>query len=214
MARSSACTEQYAHKVFDRGDIVRDAIFRQLRPPQRFPSRIFSARCPISTMRNSLLALSIILLMVGATHDARAEAPLVAKVENAIRNTDPGWRCIRAVLNAPWRQVPSERLLVDSVCDNSSQTEKRENVDLRIFQVDSRTDAEQCLGPVREGKVATGWKVEKFKIGDEGYLATFRNSGRFEIHFRKGTTIVTVSSDSFALVERFAQLVAAQITTT
>jgi hypothetical protein len=30
MARSSACTEQYAHKVFDRGDIVRDAIFRQL----------------------------------------------------------------------------------------------------------------------------------------------------------------------------------------
>jgi len=30
VARSSECTEQYAQKVFDNADIVRDAIFRQL----------------------------------------------------------------------------------------------------------------------------------------------------------------------------------------
>jgi hypothetical protein len=30
MARSSECTEQYAQKVFDRADIVRDAMFYQL----------------------------------------------------------------------------------------------------------------------------------------------------------------------------------------
>jgi hypothetical protein len=30
MARSSECTEQYAQKVFDTADIVRDAIYRQL----------------------------------------------------------------------------------------------------------------------------------------------------------------------------------------
>jgi hypothetical protein len=29
MARSSECTEQYAQKVFDSADIVRDGIFRQ-----------------------------------------------------------------------------------------------------------------------------------------------------------------------------------------
>jgi len=29
VARSSECTEQYAQKVFDNADIVRDAIFRQ-----------------------------------------------------------------------------------------------------------------------------------------------------------------------------------------
>jgi hypothetical protein len=32
MARSSECTEQYAQKVIDSADIVRDAIFRQLNP--------------------------------------------------------------------------------------------------------------------------------------------------------------------------------------
>ena len=30
MARSSECTEQYAQKVFDNADIVRDGMFRQL----------------------------------------------------------------------------------------------------------------------------------------------------------------------------------------
>jgi len=31
MARSSECTEQYAQKVFDTADIVREAMFQQLR---------------------------------------------------------------------------------------------------------------------------------------------------------------------------------------
>src|SRR5262249_48204316 len=95
--------------------------------------------------------------------------------------------------------------------DHSSESGKRESVDVKIFQVDSRTDAKLSLGPVREGKVAKGWKVKSLKIGDEGYLATFKNGGRFEVQFRKGTIVVTVSSDSASLVERLAQLVAAQI---
>lgn len=68
-----------------------------------------------------------------------------------------------------------------------------------------------CLAPVREGKVETGWKVKKSKIGDEAYLATFGNNRRFEISFSKGTIFVTVSSDSFRLVGKFAHVVAAQI---
>src|ERR1017187_9920525 len=35
MARSSECTDQYAQKVFDNADIVRDAIFRQLNKAAR-----------------------------------------------------------------------------------------------------------------------------------------------------------------------------------
>jgi hypothetical protein len=153
------------------------------------------------------------LLILLAAHRASPEAPLVAKVEDAIRNAEPQWRCSRGVFNAPWRQVPNERLLLITECDHKSRSEKRESVDVRIFEVDSRSDAQICLNPVREGKVATGWKVEKFKIGDEGYLATLRNNGRFEIEFRKGTIFVTVSGDSFGIVDRFAQLVAAQIDT-
>jgi len=39
VARSSECTEQYAQKVFDNADIVRDAIYRQqsFRTPPTLP---------------------------------------------------------------------------------------------------------------------------------------------------------------------------------
>jgi hypothetical protein len=140
-----------------------------------------------------------------------AQAPLVVKIERAVQNTEPNWRCIRAVLDRPWQQVPSERLLVDDECARRSETGKRETVNLQIFQVASKTDAKVCLAPVREGKVADGWKVRKFNVGDEGYLATFRNDGRFEVTFTKDTIFVTINSSSFPLVDKFAHLVAAQI---
>ena len=167
-------------------------------------------------MRNPLLTLSIVVLTLGmfvvATHDARAETPLVAKVESAIRSTEPGWRCTRGILNAPPPLVPSQRPLVVETWDHTSKSGTRESVEVMIFQVKSSTDAKVSLSPVREGKVARGWKVERLKIGDEGYLSTLKNDGgRFEIQFRRGTIVVSVSSDSFPLVGRFAQLVAAQI---
>jgi hypothetical protein len=166
-------------------------------------------------MRNPLLTLSIVVLALGmlvvATYNAHAETPLVAKVENAIRSTEPGWRYTRGILNAPPPIVPSQRPLVVEAWDHTSKSGTRESVELTIFQVNSSTDAKVSLSPVREGKVARGWKVERLNIGDEGYLSTFKNGGRFEIQFRKGTIVVLVSSDSFPLVDRFAQLVAAQI---
>jgi len=42
-------------------------------------------------------------------------------------------------------------------------------------------------------------------------LSTFKNGERFALHFRKGTIIVRLSSNSFRLVKKFAHCVAAQI---
>jgi hypothetical protein len=46
MARSSECTEQYAQKVFDNADIVRDAILRQ-QSVERRAARQVSLTCPL-----------------------------------------------------------------------------------------------------------------------------------------------------------------------
>lgn len=181
----------------------------------KFPPLIFSARCPIRRMRNSLLTLSIFVsalsTVIVATHGARAEAALAAKIENAIQSAMPGWRYTSAILNVPPPLAPSQRALVVEAWDHASESGKRDRVELEIFQVANRTDATICLSPVREGRVAPGWKVERFKIGDEGYLSKFKNGRRFEIQFRKGTIVVIVSSESFPLASRFAELVAAQI---
>jgi hypothetical protein len=195
------------------------AILQQLRPSTKISVAHFLCAVSIRTMRNSLLTLSTVVLALGmvvvATHDARSETPLVERVENAIRSTKPGWRYTRGILNAPPPLVPSQRPLVVETWNHTSESGKRESVEVMIFQVDNHTDAKMSLSPAREGKVAAGWKVERFRIGDEGYLSTFKNGGRrFEIQFRRGTIVVAVSSDSFPLVDRFAQLVAAQIDTT
>ena len=107
-------------------------------------------------------------------------------------------RCTRGIVNAPPPLVPSERVLVDSVWDHTSESARRESVDVMIFQVDSRTDGKMCLDPVREARVGTGWNVERVKIGDERILGRFRHGKRFEIQFRKGT-IVAKSTGSVAL---------------
>lgn len=140
-----------------------------------------------------------------------AEVPVVEKIENAIRAAEPGWRCIHAVLNAPPPDVPSEKRLVASVWEHTSKAGRRESVHMLISQVASPADGKLSLESVSDGKVAPGWKVKPYSLGDEGYLSTFRNGSRYEIHFRKDTVVIRVSSDSIRLAERFARYAEAQI---
>jgi hypothetical protein len=159
-------------------------------------------------MNRTIPCLLVVLL---ATLLVGREMPVVQRVEDAIRASEPGWVCSHAVLNAPPPDVPSEKRLVASVWEHTSQNGKRESVHLYISQVDSRSDAETSLKSMREGKVAPGWKVEPYSIGDEAYLAKFRDGTRYEIHFRKNTIIVRVSSDSIRLAGRFAKCAEGQI---
>ena len=165
------------------------------------------------TQRNMRTILLTWLVLIMPALTAHADAALVAKIENAIRGAEPGWRCTKGILDAPPPPVASERPLIVSVWDHKSENGRGESVDVNVFKVDSLSDAKISLGPAREGKVHTGWKIETFKIGDEGYLGTFKNSERFAITFRKGTIVVRISSDSLPLAQRFAQHVAAQIDT-
>jgi len=165
------------------------------------------SRQPKNMRANSL----VWFVLTVAVLNAHAESQVLAtKIANAIRSVEPGWRYTTGILNAPPPVVPN-RPLLDSVWEHTAKNGKPESVDVKIFEVDSRTDAEMSLSPVREGKVHAGWRVKRFDIGDEGFLGTFRNGKRFAIHFRKGAVVVEVSSDSFRLAERFARYVAAQV---
>ncbi len=166
------------------------------------------------TQKNMRTILLIWLVLIVPALTAHADdAALAVKIENAIRGAEPGWRCTTGILDAPPPPVASERPLIVSVWDHKSENGTSESVDVKVFEVDSLTDAKISLSPVREGKVHAGWKVKSFDIGDEGFLGTLRNGERFAISFRKGTIVVRISSDSLPLAQRFAQLVAAQIGT-
>ena len=158
-------------------------------------------------MSKTLVRLMVVMF---AAVFVRAEVPLAQKVEDAIRAAEPGWQWTHPVLDSS-PIVPSEKRLLISRWKHTSRTGQLETVDLHIFQVDSRHDAEMFLAPEREGKVPSGWKVNPYSIGDEAYLATYGNGQRYEVYFRRGMVIVIVKGDSIQLVERFAKYAAKQI---
>jgi hypothetical protein len=163
-------------------------------------------------MRSGVLrTVSSILVCLAAAVSFAANDALVQRVEDAIHAAEPGWICIHAVWNGPPPDVASEKRLVTSVWEHTAKDGTRERINLDISQVASRDDASLSLNPVREEKVAPGWTVKPYHIGDEGYLVTYKGGSRFEIHFFKDKTIVRVKSDSIELTEKFAKYTEEQI---
>ncbi len=170
-------------------------------------------QCPLMLCaRNSIgrTSLTSVFLSMAILAGAK-ELPLI-KIENGIRATEPGWNCRSAILNRPPTPVLSERPVLVNSCEHASGTGKREWVDVKVFEVASRADAVLSFSSVREQKVAAGWAVKTFNLGDEGYLSTYRNGVQFEMHFRKGLIVAQPDSDSLELVTRFAHYVAAHLT--
>src|SRR5689334_2946688 len=93
--------------------------------------------------------LVLMVLIVFTTAFVRDQTSLAQKVEDAIRAAEPDWRCRfdHAVLEAPLT-VPSEKRLLIGRWERRSKNGQPDFVDLWIFQVDSRTDAEKFLAPV------------------------------------------------------------------
>lgn len=138
---------------------------------------------------------------------AAEESPLVIRVERTIKSQEPGWTYIRGVQSARVPVVPSEKTLVASSWERKPKNGRRESVTLNIYEVESSSEAAAWLRPFSSGKAATGWRFEKFEIGDEGYLSKFQNGRRYALYFRKGNIVVEISGDSPSRVKEFAQYV-------
>lgn len=157
-------------------------------------------------MRAGVLSAFICLLVcVPCVLLAEADGRLVQSIENAIRTANPGWTCVHAIFNGPPPDVKSEKRLVTSVWEHVAQSGLHERVSMHISDVGSLDDAKLSLSPVRRGKVADGWTVKPYQIGDEGFLLRYRESVPYTIQFRKDTIIVKVTSDSIALAEAFSR---------
>jgi len=148
--------------------------------------------------------LLCLLIALSATMLVGEDSVVVQNIESAIRLAEPNWGCIHAVWNGQPPDVPSEKRLVLGVCEGTAKDGTHARVVLDISQVDSRDAAKLSLRYMREEKVAPGWTVKPYRIGEEGYLSTYKNGNQHEIHFRKNTTIVRVKSDSIELTKKFA----------
>jgi hypothetical protein len=84
-------------------------------------------------------------------------------------------------------------------------------VNVFVYAVENRADATEGLKPIRNGQGAAGWQTSIFKIGDEGFLATYKDGKRFEINFRKGKVVGKVAANDLSRVTEFANYIVEQI---
>jgi len=163
-------------------------------------------------LRVRILSLALApLVCASVVVKAQSESPLVSRVEQAIRSKEPGWKFTRGIQSGRVPVVPSERTLATGSLERKLRGGGRESVSLNIYEVESSSEAARWLHPIGEGKVAAGWRVEKFEIADEAYLSTFQNGRRHSLYFRRGNIIIEVSGAALNVVKRFARYVALEL---
>jgi hypothetical protein len=158
----------------------------------------------------SILALLLLLVTLSWTK-TQDESPLVVRVEKIIKSKEPNWRYIRGIQSGHVPRVPSEKILVTSLWERRWKNGKREDVSVNIYEVSSASEAGNWLKHISAGDIASGWKVERYQIGDEAYLSKFQNGRRFSLQFRKNKIVVEVNGESLDSVKRFAQYVVSEI---
>jgi hypothetical protein len=159
----------------------------------------------------SLGLVIMILVCVPSILKAQSESSLVSRVEQVIRNREPEWKSSRGIQSGRVPTVSSERTLLTSLWERKLKNGGRQSISVNLYEVESPSEAAIWLSPIGEGKIAAGWSVEKFEIGDEAYLSSFQNGRRYSLYFRKENIIVEVSGESLAKVKRFAEYVVSQI---
>jgi len=137
------------------------------------------------------------------------DSSLATRIEKALKAKEPDWRYVGAIESGRVPLVPSERRIITGTW--SGPKSRSQDVDIFVYSVESREEAAAWLRPVRDKRVAEGWQVNVFQIGDEGYLSKYKNGNRFDIAFRRGTVVAKLAGDDLDRVREFAHCVVEQI---
>jgi len=145
---------------------------------------------------------------------AQDEPSLGLQIRQAVKAKEPAWKFIAGIESGRVPVVPGERTVLVGEWRHNFKNGRQENIDIHVYRVESQAEAIKWLKPIADGQVAAGWRIDGYKIGAEGYLATFQAGKRFGIYFRSGNVVGSISGDNLNTVERFAKHVISQIRAT
>jgi hypothetical protein len=164
----------------------------------------------VSTKR-LCLTLSFMLCATAAPLKAQSESPLAIRIRQTIEAKELRWLYIVGFESGRVPLVPSEKRILVGVWERKFHGGGNDSVLLRVYGVDNSAEAQMWLSPASKGQVAAGWRISKYRIGDEGYLFEYQDGRQFGIQFRKGVIVAGLSGQDLRIVKRFAKYVVAQI---
>jgi hypothetical protein len=154
------------------------------------------------------LCLALWLALFSSTAlNGQNETSLSSRIMEALKAKESGWKPIGLVENRILL-VPSEKRILTAVWVSPQSRSK--DVNLYVYSVESHGEAAAWLAPLRDKKVASGWQVSAYQIGDEGYLSRYKDE-RFEIAFRRGNVVTKIAGNDPRRVKDFAKCIVDQI---
>ena len=141
---------------------------------------------------------------------AQNESSLSSRVTGALRAKEPDRKPIATIQNR-LPLVASEKTILVTVWIRPKSSRISEQVDASIYGVENAEQAAAWLKPLRIAQVAPGWHTSIYRIGDEGYLAEYKDGNRFEIQFRRGKIVSKIAANDLNKVREFAKVIVEQI---
>jgi len=151
----------------------------------------------------------VVTVLCSCKTNAQTEPHLSARIIDALKTKEPGWKYIGAIDNT-FPLVPSQTRIV--VGTWHSPKSRSQDVVVFVYGIENGEDAAKFLQPARDKHVASGWQVSPFQIGDEGYLSKYKNGDRLEIQFRRRVIVAKIAGNDLDRVKEFAQCIADQTT--
>jgi hypothetical protein len=100
--------------------------------------------------------------------------------------------------------VPGQVWRDNGTWERTDKRGRRESVDVQIVKGSSSEETADWMRRFDREKTSS-CQVEKYSLGDEGFLSICPRSYRSELNYRRGPFLVRVRGDSAKLVERFAR---------
>jgi hypothetical protein len=149
------------------------------------------------------LLLALILVLQTPAAKVQPMSPLTTGLAHAIKKQEPDWQYTPGVCTCPElvpHQVSHDVGVWDRIVNG-----KRQDILMDVYVVPSPSEATEWMGKFSRHEFGISCQMEKFEVGEEGYLLTCPKTHYYHIHYRKGRAIVEVSSDLKADTERFAR---------
>ena len=140
----------------------------------------------------------------------RPESAILRRAAAAVREAEPKWRFVTAILNAP--PLMAEQLGAAAGGWYHSLDDLSMGVTVRVHQISTGEAAAGFLYRQAHGEVHKGWIVTRYQLGDGANMATFVDPAlptTYNLTFRKGPFLAHLGGRSKESVEHFAEFVLA-----
>ena len=153
-----------------------------------------------------LIALVVTTQAASASEDS-PENLILGRAVAASRKSEPEWRFIPAILNAPGPLMDEQLGAAGGSWERLS--DRSTHIGVTVYTIATAEAATRWMDRQAHGEVAKVWTVVTYEAGDGATMSTYpdpRGFTQYQTAIRKGRFLLMISGRSKETIGRFAKL--------